>query len=93
MPEKDKNLLEEKMGEKKVTVLLVGIGGYGGVYLEELLHRSRGELYRIVGAADPYADRSKYMEELRSRGIPVYGTVEEFYREQRADLAIIATPI
>ena len=34
MPEKDKNLLEEKMGEKKVTVLLVGIGGYGGEYLE-----------------------------------------------------------
>lgn len=81
------------MGEKKVTVLLVGIGGYGGVYLDELLHKPRGEQFRIVGAADPYADRSQFMDELRSRRIPVYDTVGEFYREQRADLAIIATPI
>lgn len=78
---------------QKTTVLMVGAGGYAGVYLKELLYTERGERFQIVGAVDPYADRSEHAEELARRGVPVYDTVEEFYREHTAELAIVVTPI
>ncbi len=77
-----------------ISLLLVGTGGYAGVYVEELLHRTRAQQrFRLVGAVDPYAAQSSSGRELLDRGVPVYDTVEEFYREHRAQLACIVTPI
>lgn len=77
----------------KVSVLLIGIGGYGGIYLRELLYGARAEQFRIVGTVDPYGEKRELFGELRRRGIPVYAAVEEFYEMGKADLAIVATPI
>ena len=82
---------EHKM--KKVTLLMVGTGGYAGVYLKTLLHTPVGEQFEIAGAVDPYAGGSEYGRELMGKGVPVFDTVEEFYREHTARLAIIVTPI
>ena len=78
---------------QKLTVLMVGTGGYGGFYLRELLHNPRAEQFQITGAVDPYAGQSECGRELMERGIPIYETVEAFYQEQKAELAVIATPI
>lgn len=77
---------------EKISVLMVGTSGYGGIYLTELLHSPRAERFQIVGAVDPYAAQSKFAAELRERGIPVYDTLEQFYARHEAELAIIVTP-
>ena len=78
---------------KQTTVLMVGVGGYGGTHLQALLHTDRVERFQIVGAVDPYAKKSKFYEELMNLGVPIFDTVEEFYEEHKADMAVIATPI
>lgn len=80
----------------KVKILLVGIGGYGVTYVNGLL--DEGDLERvnaieIVGVVDPYANGCQRFEELKKRGIPFYLALEDFYKERKADLAIISTPI
>lgn len=78
---------------KRITTLMVGVGGYGEVYLNELMNAERAKKFQLVGAVDPYADRSEYKEQLVKRGIPIYNSLEEFYRENEVELAIVSTPI
>ncbi len=78
---------------QKISVLMVGIGGYGSFYLRELLNVPRAKQFQIVGAVDPYTEKSEYKETLQRRGIPIYNTLEEFYQMKTAEMAIIATPI
>ncbi|MGD8454351.1 MAG: Gfo/Idh/MocA family oxidoreductase [Phycisphaerae bacterium] len=76
-----------------VSIVLVGLGGYGEVYLGGLLDEQGRPTQRLVGAVDPEPERCGRLEELRARRVPVYATLEEFYRQQRADLAVISSPI
>jgi predicted dehydrogenase len=39
------------------------------------------------------AEKSDFCDELRERNIPIYGSMEQFFRKHRADLTIIASPI
>ena len=77
---------------KSVKVLLVGIGGYGAVFVREALDNPRGDII-ISGVADPYPERCIYYDELIKNNIPIYNSMDEFYAEKDADLAVIATPI
>lgn len=77
---------------KKVKVVLVGIGGYGGAYVEDIL-RNPDELIELVGVVDPYPERCVLINELREKGISIYYDMDSFYKEQSADLAVISTPI
>lgn len=83
----------EKKKKMKISVLMVGTGGYANLYVKELLHGAGAGLFEIVGAVDPYADQSESGRELMCRGVPVYCTVEDFYKERTAQLAFIVTPI
>lgn len=78
---------------EQISLLLVGTGGFAAFYVKELLHAPRAGIFRLVGAVDPYADRSDSGRELINSGIPVYHTLEEFYREHHARLAVLVTPI
>lgn len=77
----------------KISLLIVGTGGYGSFYLKELLNSKRAERFQIVGAVDPYAASGEYYDELCSRKIPIYDTLEEFYKESTAQMAVVVTPI
>jgi predicted dehydrogenase len=80
---------------EKVRILLAGIGGYGGTYINDLLDNPDPSL-EIAGIADPFAGLSPRYDEIRSRNIPVYKTPGEFYQNHgspRTDLAVIASPI
>ena len=77
---------------KKVKVVCVGIGGYANVYWKSLFASERDN-FEIVGAVDPYPDAAKYLPDIKKREIPLYSSMEEFYEQGEADLAIITTPI
>ncbi|HZJ57528.1 MAG TPA: Gfo/Idh/MocA family oxidoreductase [Clostridia bacterium] len=76
-----------------ISIVLVGIGGYGGVYLEDLLEGEPEEGIKIAGAVDPNPAGCKYLDQLKRLQIPIYESLEDFYAEHSADLAIISSPI
>ncbi|MFC4401840.1 Gfo/Idh/MocA family protein [Gracilibacillus xinjiangensis] len=78
--------------EKKVSVVLVGIGGYGNIYAKEFF-ATRNENAYLKGVVDPYPEKSRFYQEIVDYKIPIYSSLEDFYKEQAADLAIISTPI
>lgn len=80
------------MSNKKVKVICVGIGGYATVYWKSIF-TSSNENFEIVGAIDPYPEAAKDLGQIKERGIPLYNSMEDFYKENEADLAIITTPI
>jgi predicted dehydrogenase len=79
---------------RPINVLMVGIAGYGYCYLKTLLDRCSPDEVQIVGAVEPYAERAELSDELKTRGIPVFSSLEDFYAEGRkADLTVIASPL
>lgn len=80
------------MNANALTVALAGISGYGETYLEKLLAcQDKGTAF--AAAVEPKPERSKFLPELKSRGIPVFPDLEAMYRNLRPDLVILATPI
>jgi len=78
---------------KKVSILLVGAGGYGNSYLRWLFSRMDEGKFSLVGIVDPYPQGCNYLKELEELKVPFFKTIEEFYSENSADLAIISSPI
>jgi predicted dehydrogenase len=76
-----------------VSIVLVGIGGYGEVYLAGLLEHWNDPRFRVVGAVDPMPQKCRRLADLQSRGVSVLPSLEAFYQDQPADLAIISSPI
>ncbi|MBN2011290.1 Gfo/Idh/MocA family oxidoreductase [candidate division KSB1 bacterium] len=80
--------------DKTVSILMVGIGGYGYCYLTSLLQECEVDQIQIVGVVDPIARQSPGYDELKRLHIPICPQISEFYADGRmADLAIIASPI
>ncbi|MFC4388751.1 Gfo/Idh/MocA family protein [Gracilibacillus marinus] len=75
----------------KVSVVLVGISGYGSVYLREIL--SNNESAYLKGVVDISPTKSIFYSQIIANHIPIYTNLEEFYNKDKADLAIISTPI
>ena len=75
-----------------VKVLLCGMGGYGENYVKEYLSRDvLGS--SLVAIADPFASKSPLYNDVLEKGIPLFSSPEEFFREHKADLTIISSPI
>lgn len=74
-----------------MKILLVGAGGYAANYVKSLLKNTDPDVH-WVGVVDPYFDASKVKDSIVEAGIPVYNDMEEFYKENTADLVLIATP-
>lgn len=82
------------MSDKKVSVVLVGIGGYGGNYVDEMLnHADRVPNAQLVGAVDPVAEKTFFYAKLVEAKVPIYPSLDAFYAEHTADLAVLSTPI
>ncbi len=77
---------------RQVSVLLVGIGGYGGTMVQEIIENQYGKI-KLAGVVDPYPERCTYIEDLKQMNIPICASMDEFYRENSAHLAVISTPI
>lgn len=77
---------------EKVRILSVGIGGYAVGYLQALLNEENPN-FEFAGIVDVAPERSACYPMLQERGVPLYSSMEEFYAVDKADLAIIVTPI
>lgn len=76
-----------------VSIVLVGIGGMGSVYLAALLENREKRSFRLAGAVDPQPGKCPQLAELQASNVPVFERLEEFYERHRADLAVVASPI
>lgn len=76
---------------KQVSIVLIGIGGYGNTYVKELLD----EKYEahIAGVVDINPENSGDYERIVKKNIPIFSSIEDFYATSQADLAIISSPI
>ena len=81
------------MKEKKVTVALIGMGGYGINYVNEILNNSEAYGMTCVAMADVCPEKCKYYEDVRAQGIPIYPSLEALYENHQPDLLFISTPI
>jgi predicted dehydrogenase len=79
--------------DRDISILLAGIGGYGEVYAKELLEYSGDRKFHIAGVVEPFPQNSPYYEKFKKLDIPVFSTIEEYYKERAADLAVISSPI
>ncbi|XEC96336.1 Gfo/Idh/MocA family protein [Paenibacillus tarimensis] len=77
----------------EVKIVLAGIGGYGTRYVRSLLQGEGKYPIKLVGAVDPYAEKSPCFHLITERNIPIYPSLERFYEVSGADMAIISTPI
>jgi predicted dehydrogenase len=77
----------------KTSIALVGVGGYGTYYLQELLQAKYAEKIQLVAGIDPYPERSPMLSNLQEARIPIYPDLEGFYKHNVADLVILAVPI
>ena len=75
------------------TVVLVGAGMFGRTYLEGILKNEQEEKVTISGCVEPFPDKCSCIEEVKSRNIPVYETLWDFYSARKAEFAVIASPI
>jgi hypothetical protein len=67
----------------EVSVVLVGAGGYGNIYLASLFNASHlnetGVGLRLIAAVDPNPSSCRFLDELKRRQVPIYSTMEEIY--------------
>ena len=65
----------------KITVGIIGIGGYGALTLEDIFAALDGgrDDFEIVASVDPYPQGSKHFERLREMGVPHFETVNKMY--------------
>lgn len=75
----------------QVKVLLIGVGGYGAMYLKALHENDlQADIVGICEIRQDLWDRFPFIKEKK---IPVYPNVADFYAKDTADLAIISTPV
>ncbi len=76
-----------------IKIVLVGIGGYGGFYVDEILNRGSSRNVQIAGVVDPKPENCRRYREINELKIPIYNRLEDFYTRNSADVAIISSPI
>lgn len=81
------------MEDAPVSVVMIGLGGYGEVYLADMLENVDGGRFRIVAGVDPAPERCRYLAQLRKLQIPLFRSVDDFWRSGSAELAVISSPI
>lgn len=77
----------------RIDIGLVGIGGYGGTYLQLFQNHIDPSRFRFVGCVDPAAERAPGYAALCEQGVPIYASLDAFYQEHTPDLMILSTPV
>lgn len=74
-----------------MKIALTGAGRYGKSYVDYILETKDPEL-EFIGVVEKNFDASPSKQAILDAGIPVYGSMEEFYEKSHADLMILCTP-
>ena len=75
-----------------VSVILVGVGGYAGIYAEAMLSEKAVDA-RIEAVVTTNSSKSVYYDAFVSQGIPMHADLAACLNNHKADLAVISTPI
>ena len=80
--------------QEAATIALVGIGGYGSIYVSALLDASNrsSNNHRFAAAVDPFPNLCDRLEELQGRQVPIYPSLEAMYQQHRPELVVISSP-
>ena len=77
-----------------VKVAIVGVGGFGGVYVKAILENMLPEgLAEFCAAVDPYAEKSSWYGKICESGVPVFPDMDAMFEKTSPELVVIATPI
>jgi predicted dehydrogenase len=74
------------------SVALVGLGGYGHIYVNALLGAEPASGIQFVAGIDPALEGCHRLAEVRQLGIPLFKSLEEFCAAGRADLVVLSSP-
>lgn len=78
----------------KISVILVGLGGYANNHLHYLWSNLDEDEFTIPAfVSSSLGQGQKRLPEIQARGIPIYRSLEELCANHKADLAIISSPI
>ena len=79
-----------------MKTVLVGAGGYASIYARELLNiknqSPENQITDFCAIVDPFIKNAPLYDKIVEAKIPLYETLEDFYKNNSADLAVIATP-
>jgi predicted dehydrogenase len=75
------------------SVALVGLGGYGHIYVNALLGAESTANITFVAGIDPAPESCVRLPDIKKRNIPLYKSIEEFFAAGRADMVILSTPL
>ena len=81
---------------RDLSLALIGIGGYGGIYAAALLDPRSPAGHRLVAAVDPFPESSPHLPALTAGNIPVYRSLDQLYaatNQARPDLVVVSSPI
>ena len=82
------------VNDSPTTVAVVGIGGYGEVYVRALLDDAAGRPVTFVAGVDPYPQRSPRVGDLHARRVPVFPSLSAMYDAGLTpDLIVLASPL
>ena len=82
------------LDRKPISILLVGIGGYGHAYLQVLLDECSPSQVDLRSVVDPCPEKAPLHEALKGRGIKIYPSLKDFYKMGgSADLVVISSPL
>lgn len=82
------------MGVNTLNVFIIGIGGYGNKYLDELLKHGNEQSIKITGCADPSPINCTRLDDIKQQGIPLEPSLQALYeRGLKADLVVMSPPI
>ncbi|MDB5326335.1 MAG: oxidoreductase domain protein, partial [Phycisphaerales bacterium] len=81
--------------KRKTSIALMGIGGYGRIYVKPLLDAALCDKHgvQLIAGVDPVPGASQDIGSLRERDIPVYLTAAELYTKHRPEVVVLASPL
>ena len=75
-------------------ILLVGIGGYGNLYLKKLFEEESNTTFELAAVIDPMGSAAPGWPTIQDKQIPAFDSIESFLEaELSIDLAVISSPI
>jgi len=77
----------------RTKLALVGMGGYGGFYLRELLRIDDAVPIQLAGIVEPRPEKCRLIQEVKNRHIPVFSDLSALYAQTNVDLLVISSPI
>jgi predicted dehydrogenase len=76
-----------------IRIALIGMGGYGAGYAQELFKASADHSAQLIAGIDPAPERCRFLPDFYRAGIPIFPNLQDFFAQHHADLVVLSSPI